>query len=112
MAITCGKCKEKHLTVDAVRACHTRDTFACHWLIERPAGWHVEAEDFVEASIIECGALAWEHERGWTCETGHEHIYAEVRSREGWEYAEDENEARGLAKAGVFPVDMQGRAFI
>lgn len=112
MAITCGNCNEKHLTVDAVRACHTRETFPCPWLIERPAGWHVEAEDFVEASIVECGSLAWEDERGYRCETGHEHINAEVRHHEGWDYAHDLDEARGLARVGVSSVDMQGRAFL
>lgn len=112
MAITCGKCKGKHLTVDAVRACHARETFPCPWLIERPAGWLPEAEDFVEATIVECGSLAWEHERGWECETGHEHITAEVRHREGWEYAECREEAAQLAKVGVASVDMQGRPWI
>lgn len=54
----------------------------------------------------ERGALSWHlaGERGYTCEAGHDHVYAEVRDREGWEYAEDEDEARQLARADATPV--------
>lgn len=118
MAITCGNRAKHdgqtgtHTTVDLVRACYLDpNTFTCDWLVEVPAHWVEEIEDFVDAQIVECGALAWElpDNRGWTCENGHEHIRAEVRDREGWDYAEDREEAKRLAKVGVASVQIDGR---
>lgn len=119
--ITCGNKTRHdgstgtHGSVEAVRRCHLDPTAElCNWLVEIPAHFVPEIEDFVEAQIVECGALAWElpDRRGWTCEAGHEHIDAEVRDREGWDYAEDRDEAARLAKVGVASVQMNGRPWI
>lgn len=103
-----------HESVAAVRACHRGETHPCNWLIEIPAGWVPEIEDWMEARVEECGATSWELEdgRGWTCAAGHEHISAEVRDREGWDYADGPEEARRLAKVGVASVGMDGRPIL
>ena len=62
------------------------------------------------AVAAECGGLAWflPEDRGYTCEYGHDHIYAEVRHHEGWDYAADPEEVGLLAGRGIQPVAMNG----
>lgn len=110
MPITCGN-RAKHNgttgTHATVRACYLDPTtHACTWLTE------VYTEDGLSAA--ECGALAWELPggRGWACEAGHEHITAQARHDEGWDYAEDRDEAARLAKVGVASVQMDGRPWV
>lgn len=112
MTIRCGnRAKHSettyHENVAAVAACHRGETWACTWL----NGWTEYTEDGPALVTEECGALSWylPGDRGYTCEAGHEHIHAEVRDREGWDYAEDVAEARRLATVGVASVGMDGR---
>ena len=113
--ITCANHPEsdvevKHLTVEGVRQCHLNpESFTCTWLYERTDligdeeyGW----EPYTR--IVECGAVAWPTQRGWTCEAGHEHVTAEVRMTEGWDYASDPGEAEQLRRYGVDAVSMRG----
>ncbi|GAA2679024.1 MULTISPECIES: hypothetical protein [Actinosynnema] len=96
-----------HASVDAVRACCLADeVWACRWLVARFN--HEDGEEYV----VECGGLSWHlpDDRGHTCEHGHDHIYADVREREGWDYAADPDEAGLLAGRGVHPVAMNGGA--
>lgn len=107
MTIRCGN-REAHAettyhgTIEEVRACFRGETWACTWLLGRTE----YTEDGPMLRTWECGAASWHlaGDRGYTCEAGHEHVYAEVRADEGWEYAEDEDEARRLASVGVMPV--------
>jgi hypothetical protein len=102
-SITCGKCKGTHYAVSTVRLCYSSvPTFTCDWQYEETYN-----EDG-ERPVLECGALAWEDRRGVYCENGHEHIHAEVRANEGWDYAEDEQEAGALLALGVRSVGMDG----
>lgn len=94
-----------HASVDAVRACFLADeVWACDWL-----AMHTHPEDG-EQYALECGGLAWglPDGRGHTCEHGHDHIYGDVRHREGWDYAADPEEAGLLAGRGIRPVAMNG----
>lgn len=75
-------------------------TWPCAWLVEHYTEDGVSARD--------CGAPAWETPTGWRCRDGHEHVRAEVRYAQGWEYAEDAEEARHMARNGVRPVRMDG----
>lgn len=100
MAFRCGKCKGLHRLAAQGRACYAGNRYPCHWLIE------IDTED--GPSVVECGAPATETERGFTCEAGHSHVYCEIRSREGWDYASDPQEAKLLMKAGTFPMTMDG----
>lgn len=111
--IRCGNCTETHTSIAAVRACHTGDLFACHWAVEYPGRWVVIDEetgesDFIEGGIGDCGAEAIVTERGWTCSAGHEHVTAETRHSEGWDYAECFEEAAGMYRVGVEPRTMSG----
>jgi hypothetical protein len=45
----------------------------------------------------------------YECLGGHDFIPAQTRSEEGWEYAEDDDEAAQLAKAGVEPRTLTGQ---
>ncbi len=112
MPITCGNRAghpdgrpATHATIGAVRACCTAErTWACDWLVP-----HMHPEDG-EIYTLECGGLAWDlpDDRGHTCEFGHEHVHAEARHAEGWDYAADPEEAGLLAGRGVIPVAMDG----
>ena len=102
----------KHSSVEAVRRCHAAETWSCTWLIEIPAGYDAQVEDWVDAHVRECGGLSWylEDGRGYECEYGHDHVYDEIRAQEGWDYAADPEEAGLLAGRGVHPVAMDGTA--
>lgn len=73
----------------------------CSWLVEYPASWVIFDEetgegDWMEGGVEECGAKVTVTDRGYTCAAGHGYVYAEVRHAEGWDYAEDEGDARAL----------------
>lgn len=99
-SIACGNCGGTHYSVDAVRRCHSSETWRCDW--------HVEDENEDGPFSRACRALAWETPDGWECEAGHAHVSAEHREAQGWDYAEDAEEARRLAKVGVMPMKMDG----
>lgn len=118
MSITCGnRAKHNgttgtHRTVAAVKACFLdATTFACDWQYEARDRYGVIRDEDGEIVIITCGALAWNlpGNRGWACENGHEHVTAQARRDERWDYAEDRHEAERLAKVGVASVQMDGR---
>lgn len=98
----CGNCKKSHRSVETARRCYAGDIFTCGWLYP----YQLEGEQCVG----ECDAAAWETDRGFTCEAGHEHVTAQKRLEEGWDYAADPYEAAGLARVGVEPVAMDGGA--
>lgn len=94
-----------HRDVATVRRCFsTETTWACSWLVAD--GTTEDGEPWIR----ECGGLSWylADGRGYECEHGHDHIYDEVRAREGWDYAADPDEAGLLAGVGVHPVAMDG----
>jgi hypothetical protein len=84
--------------------CVQANTFPCSWYVL----------DYNEDGPYErpCNAAARETEHGFKCEAGHEHVNAQTRYDEGWDYAEDAEEARYLARNGVMPVQMDGKPFI
>lgn len=92
--IICGKCKELHHSAAAVKACYAGNLHVCDWFVSE--GRYAR----------ECGAEAIVDSRGFTCAVGHGHVYAEIRHAEGWEYAEDADEAMRLVRAGVEPRDI------
>lgn len=103
MAFLCGPTKDhSHDLVVEARACVEGRLHPCFWLVER----------IYEGEVYEvkCGAPSIEHDWGFECKAGHSHVNADVRYREGWEYAECEDEAKALAKLGVLPVSMDGRS--
>lgn len=85
----------------------------CNWLVEyipEPCTDPETGEDCYyddpSPMIVECGAeVAYTDER-WQCAAGHEHVSAEARDREGWDYAEDDYDAAVIAKGGRQPVPM------
>lgn len=103
-SIRCGRCSQAHRSVKSVRLCYTGIAI---W----PCWWEIDTRRYDEdgAPIIEtCGADAQETDRGWGCTAGHEHVSAEIRAAEGWDYADDEDEARLLRSHGVDAVAMNG----
>lgn len=91
----CGNCGNHHHAVETVRRCHNGETTPCDWLIDTRT-----YDEDGQPIIVECGAASWVDERAWQCERGHEHVHTEVRLREGWDYASDEEEAAVRAKYG------------
>lgn len=112
MPVTCGNRARHadgkpavHADVTEVRECYLGpQTWRCDWL------FGVRHPEDGEIYAVPCGARAWylPAGRGYTCAAGHEHIYAEVRAAEGFDYAADEVEAGLLAGRGVRPVAMNG----
>jgi hypothetical protein len=109
MSIRCGNRPAHHgsiayhETIESVRLCYgPTETWSCSWLVP----WDTEDGP----GTRECGALSryLPDGRGWACEHGHDHIYAEVCAAEGWDYAADPQEAGLLAGRGVRPVAMDG----
>jgi hypothetical protein len=113
----------QHVAVADARACEAANLhFTCDWLVKRlpvlrEPGPDATSEDwdaygdamaYLEEEIVPCGAFAWADDRGWTCNVGHAHVTAEARYAEGWDYAHDEDEARGLRRNGVDAVAMDG----
>lgn len=109
-SIRCGHCSASHTSTAAVKACSQGNLFTCHWTVERYVGWTDDETGYSEGEMRfeDCGADAIATERGWTCAAGHEHVSIEARHNEDWEYAEDYDEARNLALAGVEPLTMSG----
>lgn len=109
--IQCGHCRQPHTSVAAVKACAGGNLFPCHWLVERPGRTVYDDQgncDWIEGSVGDCGAEAIATDRGWTCAVGHEHVTAQARWTEGWDYAADAGEAMDLVRAGRQPFTMDG----
>jgi hypothetical protein len=100
MAFKCGKCKGSHTFAIEGRACYAGDLFACDW------GVLADSEDGPYERP--CGAPAIATDWGFYCLAGHSHVNADVRVRQGWDYAHDPQEARQLMMAGTFPMTMDG----
>lgn len=106
-----GRERHSHESVADVRDCfeaRRRElagvaTWPCDWLLA-----HVG--DDGETYTYECGAPAWETNPDGTtsCTRGHEHVPAQVRARQGWDYADDEFEAARLRHLGIQAVAMNG----
>lgn len=108
-----GRERHEHRTVAEVRSCceAARDAAAgievwpCTWLLE---GRYDDGSKFA----YECGApsrLTPERGEGsYACEAGHDHVPAQVRWEQCWDYAEDADEAARLSRNGTRPVAMNG----
>lgn len=104
--------KHVHRTVAEVKACFEAarteklgtEVWPCSWLLEG-------RYDDSSAYTYECGLpTVYTDRRGsYRCIGGHDHVPAEVRYEQGWDYAADAGEAALLAKAGTRPVAMDGR---
>jgi hypothetical protein len=108
VSITCGNCQKTHFSVEAVRRCYAGTAHPCGWQYEARDRWGTLRDEDGAAIVRECDALSWDNGRAYVCEAGHEHVHADVREAEGWDYAEDADEARRLAKVGVASVGMDG----
>jgi hypothetical protein len=102
-------------TVWAARKVHEGATLegSCMWSVSYypepttdPETGEVYYYDDPFPLVRDCGAEVVSTRRGWECAAGHSHVWAEVREAEGWEYAEDDDEAARMIKAGVEPRDI------
>lgn len=105
MAFNCGNCKGKHDLAIEGQACYAGSLVSCGWLVLRT---YYDFDDAAQQHEEECGAPAIETERGFSCASGHSHVNAEYRDREGWDYADGPGEAYVLAYFGTVPVRMDG----
>ena len=74
----------------------------CHWLVRH--GLNEDGEEVIR----DCAADVTITDTGWSCDAGHEHVDMETRHAEGWDYANDPEEAALLRKYGTDAVDMRG----
>lgn len=92
--------------------------FPCGWLYEVPthtlypadAEWYPDSPSDVYTTLA-CSALAIGDERSWVCEHGHEHVHAEARFNEGWDYYDDDEIAAFATGHAAIPggiVTMSG----
>jgi hypothetical protein len=105
--------RHQHESVAQVRECFQAaadekdgmDVWPCSWLLE---GRYDDGSVF----YYECGApTRYTGNRGsYECTRKHDHTPVEVRDEQGWDYAEDAQEAAQLAHAGVRPVPMSATA--
>lgn len=98
-SITCrakGTDAHTHGSIEAVRKHFTAETFPCPDLIDTR-----EYDEDGQKIILPCDGLSWEIDGGTRCEHGHEYIDAQSRSEQGWDYAEDAQEAARLLRNGV-----------
>jgi len=98
---------EYHRTVEGVRRCFAGTAFRCDWNIEVPS----EDGPVIRECYDVTGAVAWTTDRGWECESGHEHVTQEARWAEGWEYCENDDDVKRVAAAGLLPVGMDGGSY-
>jgi len=115
--IRCGSCRSRHLTRDEVLRCYVaagriKDVWPCSWLVEGPIPTGDPDEPYYQG-IYECGAPSRMRAdgTGYDCDDGHEHTDAEARQAQGWDYAADDDEARGLARNFVEPRTMAGQVW-
>lgn len=105
-----GEC-HNHRTVEEVRACYAAardaakgiDVWPCSWLLE---GRYDDGSKFT----YECGAPTRQTaaDGSYECIAGHDFVPAQTRWEQGWDYADGPEEAAGLARAGTYPVAMDG----
>lgn len=110
-SIRCGKCSQTHASSIAVRACYGGSVIApCEWLVKRTHSYYDEEYGWCGGedgpSIEDCGAEAIYDDRGFACAAGHSHVNSEIRYAEGWDYAEDAEEASQLTRYGTEPRDL------
>lgn len=87
-----------HHEVAVARLCSMGFTFAC--------GDYVEVITEDGRGVRSCTAARWGTVRGSECEDGHAYVDMEARMREGWEYAEDTEDAKNIERGG-----REARAF-
>lgn len=103
--------RHDHQAVWEVRACFEaahaekagKPVWPCTWLIE---GRYDDGSRFT----YECGEpTTLNGEEGeYECAAGHSHVPAWVRADQGWDYAEDDEEAKRLRSVGIDAVSMRG----
>jgi len=108
--------KHSHPTVDLVKACYqaARDqqggieVWPCSWLLE---GRYDDGSIFHYACGLPTRYDDTRQDGSYHCDGGHDHVPAEVRYAEGWDYTDDPDEALGMMKHGVLPVRPDGKAW-
>ena len=103
-----SKLPEYHRTVEGVRRCHQGTAAPCDWMV---ATVDCDGGPCVVSCYTLTGAMSWDTDRGWECESGHEHVHTEVRHAEGWDYAENDGDVKALALGGLMPVGMDGGSY-
>jgi hypothetical protein len=121
--ITCrsghGQCPGWHETREAVYRCFVAanlitGVWACGWQYEGAIATGDPDEPYYRG-VVECDAPAREYPdgSGFECADGHSHRHPQWLAEHGMAYAEDDEEARYLAKAGVQPLHMNdGRPYL
>jgi hypothetical protein len=112
-----GQERHTHERVEQVRVCFEAAHDEARGIEVWPCSWLLEGR-YDDGSIFtfECGQpTRFTPERGdgaYECLAGHDHVPAWVRDAQGWDYAEDPDEAKQLAQAGTRPVQLDGKPWM
>lgn len=108
--------RHSHPAVELVKLCYRAaadekagvQVWPCSWLLE---GRYDDNSTFT----YECGLPTryddTAQDGSYQCDGGHDFVPAQTRSEQGWDYTDDPEEALGLMKHGVRPVQPNGQAW-
>lgn len=108
-----GAERHAHQVVAEVRSCYqaahdeARDieVWPCGWILE---GRYGDGSRFSYPCTAPARLTPDRGEGCYACDNGHDFIPPQIRQAEGWDYAADLDEARGLRTYGIMPVGMDG----
>ena len=108
--------RHTHPTVERVMLCYAaaRDeargmmVWPCTWLLE---GRYDDGSKFTYECRLPTRYDAEAQDGSYACAGGHDFVPPETRYEQGWDYAADEGEAILLGRAGVRPVQMDGKSW-
>lgn len=105
--------RHTHKDVSLVRLCYAAAADEATGIDVWPCSWGMRAYNEDGSYTVECGLPArYTDERGsYACIGGHDHIPAQVMYEQGLAYTDDAPEAVGLARSGVTPLQMNGKAW-
>lgn len=105
--------RHSHPTVLLVQLCYSAAHDEAHGTEVWPCSWLLEGRNEDGAYTYECG-LPTRYDGdsgGYGCAGGHYHVPMQVMAEQGMTYTDDPLEAEGLAKHGVIPLQMDGKAW-
>jgi hypothetical protein len=106
--------RHTHRTVDEVTSCCKAaaderagtEVWPCSWLLE---GRYDDGTPYTYECMLPTRFTGTDG--SYQCIGGHDFVPAQTRFEQGWDYTDDPEEALGLMKHGVRPVQANGQAW-
>lgn len=106
--------RHTHESAELVKLCYAaaaderagKEVWPCSWLLE---GRYDDGSAFTYECML---PTRFTREDGsYECDGGHDHVPAQTRCEEGWDYAGDVEEATGMMRHGVRAVQPDGKSW-